>query len=233
MTKKVAKKNKQSESVVDISTVKRMKAPERRASIISIASVLFAEHGFNGVSVDTIAKYAKVSPAVLYQHFDSKDELYEAVLSDMAGQRVYYADIVIEGPDDFRSLLERMTLVFLENVQKSPFYLKLEMQSILETDSGKKKGNEVVQRFFESRWKCFTDVIEFHMMQLAAKNKVSKVNPSIAGLLYQGMIREALLAKCFYQSPRFKDIALPDLARQLMEMFFNAIGHEENMKCKL
>ena len=44
---------------------KRMKAAERRASIMAVAKVLFADKGYHGVSVDELARRVGVSPAVL------------------------------------------------------------------------------------------------------------------------------------------------------------------------
>ncbi|MFV1985397.1 MAG: TetR/AcrR family transcriptional regulator, partial [Thiohalomonadales bacterium] len=45
---------------------KRLKPAERRASILAVSKVLFADSGYHGVSVDEIAKRLGVSPAVLY-----------------------------------------------------------------------------------------------------------------------------------------------------------------------
>ncbi|HKJ87281.1 MAG TPA: helix-turn-helix domain-containing protein, partial [Gammaproteobacteria bacterium] len=64
---------------------RRLKAGERRASILAVAKVLFADRGYHGVSVDEIAGRLGVSPAVLYRHFDSKEALYEAALTEISG----------------------------------------------------------------------------------------------------------------------------------------------------
>lgn len=48
--------------------------------ILDVAETLFAERGFAGVAVRDIAAGVKLNPASLYNHFLSKQELYEAVL---------------------------------------------------------------------------------------------------------------------------------------------------------
>jgi len=63
------------------------------------------------------------------------------------------------------------------------------------------------------------------MQELAPKNRASKINPRVASLMYQGMVREALYAKCIYHSPRYKQITLPDLMEQLVQLFLNAIDY--------
>lgn len=54
----------------------------RRAEIVRAASQTFAEHGYAGGSIRTIAAEVGVSPATLLQHFGSKQGLLEAVLQD-------------------------------------------------------------------------------------------------------------------------------------------------------
>ena len=198
---------------------KRLKAAERRASILAVAKVLFADRGFHGVSVDEIARRLGVSPAVLYRHFDSKEALYEAALSEIACQRESYVEAALSGPEDFGSVLLRMTRVYAASVARDPDYLRMEMHSVLE-------GAPAVQQFFESRWKSFTDFIEVGLGELAAQGRGARIDARVASLMFQGMVREALYAKCILKSPRHKDISLEDLVEQLIRLFLAAIGYQ-------
>jgi AcrR family transcriptional regulator len=51
-----------------------------RARILDAAEGLFAEKGFDGAAMRDIATHAGLQPASLYNHFDGKQALYEAVL---------------------------------------------------------------------------------------------------------------------------------------------------------
>jgi len=197
---------------------KRLKATERRASIIAVAKVLFADSGYHGVSVDDIAKRLGVSPAVLYQHFESKESLYEAVLNEITERRESYVDAVLSGQDDFASVLRNMTNIYTRSVARDPDYLKMEMHNVLE-------GASAAQQFFDSRWKSFSDFIEVGMQELAPKKRVNNTNPRIASLMYQGMVREVLYAKCISNSPRYKDISLERLVDDLVNLFLHAIDY--------
>jgi AcrR family transcriptional regulator len=59
---------------------KRMPAAERREVIVRTATELFAERGYDGASIDEIARRAGVSAPVIYDHFASKQKLYEHLL---------------------------------------------------------------------------------------------------------------------------------------------------------
>lgn len=199
---------------------KRLKAAERRATILAVAKVLFADKGYHGVSVDQIASRLGVSPAILYQHFASKEALFEAVLTDIAGRRESYVDAVVEEPHDFASVLIRMARIYVNSVARDPDYLIMEMHSVLE-------GSIVAQQFFENRWKSFSDYIEFGLAELSKEGKVNTVNPKAASLMFQGMIREALFAKCIYKSEQYRDFDLENLVHHLIVLFLNAIGYKE------
>src|SRR3954453_11537355 len=54
----------------------------RRGQIVAPAMQVFAEHGFAGGSIRTIAERAGVSHATLLQHFGSKEGLLTAVLEE-------------------------------------------------------------------------------------------------------------------------------------------------------
>lgn len=53
---------------------------ERRAAILRAAAAAFAHQGFSGTSMDDVAAEAGITKLIVYRHFASKEELYEAVL---------------------------------------------------------------------------------------------------------------------------------------------------------
>jgi len=64
-------------------TVERRRLPvaERRELITEAAGRLFGERGYQGTRLDDIAAAAGVTKPVLYRHFDSKRDLYLALLA--------------------------------------------------------------------------------------------------------------------------------------------------------
>lgn len=59
---------------------KRMSAEQRRASIIQAARRAYARHGFYGTTTRDLAKEAGVSEALLFKHFATKDNIYQAMV---------------------------------------------------------------------------------------------------------------------------------------------------------
>ena len=68
----------------------RLPAAERREQLLHTAVAVFAEHGYHATSMNDVAEAAGVTKPVLYQHFESKKELYQALL-DEVGARILAA----------------------------------------------------------------------------------------------------------------------------------------------
>jgi len=62
----------------------RMKPAERRQSILAAATRAFLRSGFSGTSMDEVAAEAGVTRLIVYLHFASKQDLYDAVLEHAA-----------------------------------------------------------------------------------------------------------------------------------------------------
>src|SRR5437773_10543189 len=77
-------------------SARRLPRGQRREQIIAAATRAFAKAGFAATNLDDIAAEAGISRAILYRHFDSKTDLYRAVL-DSACQRL----IAATGADQF------------------------------------------------------------------------------------------------------------------------------------
>jgi AcrR family transcriptional regulator len=61
-------------------TPPRLGRAQRREQIISAATRAFANRGFTATSLDEVARQAGISRVLVYRHFESKADLYRAVL---------------------------------------------------------------------------------------------------------------------------------------------------------
>ena len=64
----------------------RLSADARREQILDVAIDVFGRSGYYGASMNDIAEAAGVTKPVLYQHFDSKSDLYRALLDEVAAR---------------------------------------------------------------------------------------------------------------------------------------------------
>lgn len=79
---------------------------ERPSQIINAALEAFSEHGFAAAKLDDIARRAGVSKGTIYLYFESKDELFKAVVNDTIGAQVRNAALV-PAPKSASEAIER------------------------------------------------------------------------------------------------------------------------------
>ena len=64
----------------------RLTANARREQILDVALEVFANAGFHGASMNEVADAVGVTKPVLYQHFDSKRDLYQALIDEVGSR---------------------------------------------------------------------------------------------------------------------------------------------------
>jgi AcrR family transcriptional regulator len=100
---------------------KRLSAVARRELIARAATEVFAERGYNGASIEEIARRSGVTPPVVYDHFASKRELFRTLLeshfADLRG--VWGQNFVGDDPPERR--MARSFDAWFAYIQDHPF----------------------------------------------------------------------------------------------------------------
>lgn len=84
----------------------RLPASERREQILDVAVQVFARNGFHSTSMNDVADAAGVTKPVLYQHFDSKQDLYLALLDEVGNRMIISITKATTGATSGRSQTE-------------------------------------------------------------------------------------------------------------------------------
>jgi AcrR family transcriptional regulator len=87
----------------------RLDGEVRRAQIVEIARRLFAENGYRPTTTRQLARAAGVSDALMYRHFEGKDDVLRAVVE--RGLAGFAAMREAAGQAHDRPLAERMTVL--------------------------------------------------------------------------------------------------------------------------
>src|SRR5258706_9949331 len=96
---------------------------EAREKILSAASQLFAQQGYESTSLSQVARQAKVSKALIFWHFDCKEKLYRSALRKTL--EPYFIDVDdIEGLGE-REQIERLIDLFYDFVHENVYSLMI------------------------------------------------------------------------------------------------------------
>jgi AcrR family transcriptional regulator len=156
----------------------RLPVAERRALIIEAAGRLFGERGYEATRLDEIAAAAGVTKPIVYRHFDSKRDLYLALLDrhrdDLAG---FVSSIPAVGSPEER--LRAVLDVWLDYVEARSYAWKM-----LFRDSG--GGPEIAARRREVHARARAVLVDV-IRSLAATPVPRRQLEPLAELMSMGM----------------------------------------------
>jgi AcrR family transcriptional regulator len=145
--------------------------PLRRAQILAAAAELFSRRGYQGVTVDAIARQAGISKGNLYWHFRSKQEIFELLLEDIL-QRFDPLLQEIAGSDaPPRDKLRALTRALLETAAANPEAMSLVLQIAAQPELRDMVSAEYVllmSRYIDTMTQLFADAGEENPRDVAA-----------------------------------------------------------------
>lgn len=97
----------------------RMSGRERREQLIEVGRTLFADKGFEAVSVEEVAATAGVSKPVVYEHFGGKEGLYAVVVDREMNQLLSTVSGALQGTHP-RQLLEQAGMALFDYIDAQP-----------------------------------------------------------------------------------------------------------------
>lgn len=125
--------------------------------ILSAAKDLFAESGFNSVSMNAIAEHAGVSKANVFHHFKSKNELYLAVLKTACNQSGSQIDQFGNGSGSLVERLRDYARSHLANILQDEKISRLILRDLLE--NGSHRGKELAEQVFGQNFANLVEIL--------------------------------------------------------------------------
>jgi TetR/AcrR family transcriptional regulator len=122
--------------------------------ILDTAERLFGSHGFEGLSMSTLAKEAGVSKANIFHHFKSKEELYMTVLHRARKRFVSQLLSVANEQLTTQQRIQTLTHAYLKQILANEPLVKLLMRELMEEHH---TGQRLSERLFADN---FSSLIE-------------------------------------------------------------------------
>ena len=150
---------------------------DRREDILQASLHLFAEKGFHGTSMRDIARSADITEGLIYHYFESKRDLFRAIIEEHSFLPLLRTLPELAGQLDLRGLLIVLARGFFDVLGQSKELTRLLLQE--------------VQVFPEEKEAFFGDAVERSITELAhildarmSKSARTKVDPFMAARLF-------------------------------------------------
>ena len=116
--------------------VKEKESPTKgevtRLAIEDAAIELFMEHGYHATSMRQIAEHANLALGGIYNHFKSKDEIFEAIIVDKHPYKKILPLILEAEGESMEEFLGNAARVSIKELTSQPYYVKLMLIEIAE-----------------------------------------------------------------------------------------------------
>lgn len=176
-------------------TRERLPGAQRRAAILDAAIELFSSRGFRGTTTREIAAAVGVTEPVLYQHFQTKRALYDAILDarvkeidDRAVQEIH--DAAASG--NLRAFFTLLGGVFFDWYLKDPRYPRLLMYAALEK-------HEISDMFYERKVVQFYELVTNYIRQHMEAGRLRHMDPLLAARAFGGMLSHQGMIYAIYR----------------------------------
>jgi len=199
-----------------------MAGEDRRLQILRVAVSLFSERGFRGTTTREIAQAARVSEAMVFRHFATKEELYAAILDHKAcsggsfDPEAMVAD-ALECRDD-RAVFEGLALGALLHHEADPEFQRLLLHSALER-------HELAQMFFEQFVRRVYDFLGGYIRRRQREGAMIKIEPRVVVRAFIGMIMHHSLNNNLWDPQRrLLNISNESAAKQFTDVLLHGIS---------
>lgn len=180
----------------------RLPREARRAQLLDAANEVFTTRGYHAAAMDEIAAAAGISKPVLYQHFDSKLELYLALLDRACDALVDVVQGALASTDDNAERVVAVIGAFYDFVSSASGEFRFVFESDLTGDG----------RVQERLWRVNQDVADAIAAVIVEDTRLP---PEQAKLLASSLVGLAQVGARSWVSDRSAAIGL-EQAKQLV-----------------
>lgn len=131
---------------------------EGACRILDAASELFAEGGYDAVSMSAIAQRAGISKANIYHHFKTKSDLYAAVLQRAARNAGSYVQALLDRQQSLAPALINFSSDHLRALLEHETFSRVILRELLE--GGRQRGQELAQNGFNASFSRLVDALQ-------------------------------------------------------------------------
>ena len=135
------------------STTTREKAKaDRRSALLHAAAALFAERGFERVSLEDLGAAVGISGPAVYRHFASKQAVLAALLIDVSRELVAGADTVIRSSVDPASALVALIAFHVDFAISNPDVIVVQDRDLSSLQPDDRDQVRSLQRGYIEAW---------------------------------------------------------------------------------
>jgi len=206
----------------EIMPAKPKDAPKKgeatRLAIEDAAVELFLEHGYHATSMRQIAEHAGLALGGIYNHFSSKDEIFEAIIIDKHPyKQVLPAILSVEGESAEEFLRNAARIIFTE-LDNRPDFIKLMFIEIVEFNGT--HGAKMIKEIFPKVFPIFERLVK-------SRKSLRVSNPAVLLRSFFGMVLSFYITGIVINNSAIAKLLPANSADAYVDIFLHGILKSE------
>jgi len=194
----------------------------KREDIIEAAAKEFKTSGFRATSMDRIAATAQVSKRTVYNHFTSKEALFQAITQELCDRAMQISEYPYNPEIPVRNQLQAIARQEISLLSSAEF---LDMVKMITSES--LASPDLTRANFESFQDAGIGVVKW-IIEASKDGKLAVTNPVIAGKQFLALIETfALWPQLYGVKPIPKKEEQQIIIDSAVEMFLSRYGTSE------
>jgi AcrR family transcriptional regulator len=199
-------------------TKKEVVAAFRTREILAAARRLMEQKGADALIMDEIAQAAGVAKGTIYLYFQSKDELIQALLSQVGEAIALDLEGILAKPEPPSEKLRLVVNLLVNYVDRESALFPVYLRELVRSKSGRETTLSSLQELEERNVALITQVFA---EGIAAKQFVP-ADPRLLTFLLKGLVR----AVGYYQMTRDQKDIIQEALPVVLTLLFAGIVHE-------
>jgi len=189
-----------------------------RQTIEDVAIELFMEQGYHATSMRQIAKRANLALGGIYNHFKSKDEIFEALVVDKHPYKKVLPLIQEAEGATMEEFLGNAARVVITELTSQPYYIKLMLIEIAEFNG--KHGAALIKEIAPNILPIFEKIVK-------TRKELRVTHPAILMRSFIGMILSYMITEIMISNSILNKVMPKNTLDAYVDIFMHGILKNE------
>lgn len=188
-----------------------------RLVIEDAAVELFIEHGYHATSMRQIADRAGLALGGIYNHFKSKEEIFEAIILDKHPYKKVLPLVLEAQGEDLETFLHNAVQITLKELGSEPMYMKLMFIEFVEFNG--RHGASILSQVAPKVLPVFERIIK-------GRKNLRVTNPALLMRSFFGMIISYFITEMLISKSVIGKLMPKDAAAAYTDIFLHGVLKE-------
>lgn len=200
----------------------RLSASDRRQNLLDAALDLFSRQGYQGTTTRQVAERAGITEALIFRHFENKEDLYWQLIESRTRLREVrpqidrlFGDESLTDETIFTTIAEDI----LRRNFKDSTLPRLLLFSALE-------NHKLSDRFFRNYISPYYEQLAEHIQQRIRAGRFRKVDPLLAARGFVGMVFYHFMVQEWFGGKRYQKFTVEHVSQTLARIWLAGMSQE-------